>query len=382
MTDLIIDWRSAPHHRELWAAIDEIRPGLAFLIWYALIIRMSSAYSNLGRGLLVVAPKSMGKGSIIRGTRVKGLGQDITADEIKRRWLTKYLQARRAAGKPVKDFQLSIEDIATFADNRKTLAHVVNLVSLLISDKEYSPKGHYDFDSEHPEPEPFVFRRVSVLMGSTNRLYEKLSGYDNWTSGATDRLTRVGIIYTKADIKLQDEIFDRDEQVPNDAIAKILQPFVPKKLESVKLDLPADELRAAYSALYGDQHTRTRGRQYLAADLKAIAALSGHREVRPSHLKLLRMMGPYLQVGNLPPEQSALVSHTPGMRTAGKLALDVGTHPVAVIDRALPLQSRTPQLLTVQHRASIGPRGAVIRHSPELKQSLLSLQSVLQREPA
>lgn len=363
---------------EIVREFDELRPGLGLLFLMVLVIRLSSRMGNIGRGIMLIGPKSFGKGSLSRGTRTDKLGQDITADDIRRRWLTKYLHGKRTKGEPVQHLQLTVEDLSSVADDRKTLGHLINLVSLLISDLEYSPKGSFDYDDDDPEGETFRFESVGAVIGTTNRLHQRLMRYHNWSSMAIDRITRVGIIYTKDDLNRQDELLDNDAIAPTSELEKLSSQFIPTEIPQVTISIEKDELRSAFTYLYGPQHTRRRGRQYLSNDLKALAAICGDEVAGPAHMKLWKLTAPYLEVGGLEPQRSAIVSHASGGITAGELSRETGGAPAYLLDLAGYLASGTPKLMSIRHNP---PHASAARlfHGPDLRLSLESVAALRQR---
>lgn len=279
--------------------IDQQRPGLGFLTVYMYASRIGCRYSSLGRGNMLAAPKSWGKGQIVRATNQNRLGTVIEVDDyLSKKWLHRRIQKGILSKRPIKHISISFEDLTQAVSQRYWFGNTFNNLSTLLSEKSFAYKRK-DYTGSGFD-RAYQFDSASFIGGCTHRTLMRIRNHYNWSEQWGDRITVAAILYRPRDIKRQRAYHEAVESRKLKAKdpASIVKGWINSFPKEVPLDVTSYEITNLYRALFGSQVLPNRGREYVKSDLRGLAVLAGLDSVTQSISDFAQLMAPYFRVGS------------------------------------------------------------------------------------
>ena len=299
---------------DFMSTIEEVRPGLGLPGLLLMAARLGSRWSNLGRGIFVVAPKGYGKGDLLESGSIPQLGYILEAgEELHPTYVKKALRDAISQGKPIERLAVLFEDLGDLHGDKKKIRRTIGLGSRQISQLSSSFTGFLD----SPNGGPSRFKSVSWACGMTPDVFDEIRAMGTWGAKWSDRFSRLAIVRTANDAKRMMHYKRKKRQVSKLELREILMEKIGEVPENVTIDVDDEELETSSKEIWGSwvddprtirgarvgdvQHTESRRLDYLRNDLRGMAAINGRDYAIVDDLRLLEMGAPLYRIGSLDP---------------------------------------------------------------------------------
>lgn len=298
--------------RQIWRAVEKVRPGLGWTFVIILIARIGSMFSPRGRGLIISIGKGGGKGDAIYSTNIPQLRTRITVTgHLAEKWIRSRFVSAEKRGDPMGGLHVTIEDLTVMLDKRR-IPENFDMLSNLIYNRTFSSKKFNEFDEEIDDDLGFSFPAVSVVCGGTPHTVHRIQSKAGWPNMWSDRFSVFCPIYD-ADMMARRRALKREwardqSRVDLDALIRLVPTWIddlPKTCGTGALDF--SRVQSLASEMFGRQHTEDRSEIYLANDLMGIAALNGRASASMADLEWYSKATVFFEIGSLAPVQSYAV---------------------------------------------------------------------------
>lgn len=291
--------------------VEKYRCGLGLPVVFTLCTNLAKYLFDRGIGLILIAPKGIGKGEIIKITDIYEHNGRFRKDNLTPTYL---INAIRTYSKIEHNRYLDVivEDLSTIIDNEYYFKAFFDLTSKLIWDLYYSSGTHnkeLDFDVHSKEETDIDINGITVICAGTNNIIHRLKKYSAWDTMYKDRFILFYLLRTKEENEyISNKIIDNainglkmDTEILllRNYIRERVKPIFPDNIPNIKLskEVSKDELVKVYRLLFPN-FTESRGLQYFLSLLKANAYINNRNEIIKDDLRFFLYFLPYLIIDN------------------------------------------------------------------------------------